>query len=183
MQIEFNKKIMDVSTLFSEQQIKEKTKIIAQKINRDFSSQEPLVVLIVLNGAFIFAADLVRYLEMPTEIETVRLKSYEGLNSTGCVKLLTPLSPHLAGKNILIIEDIVETGHTIHFLLEELKTNKVKSVKVCVLLNKSEAHIKAAQLDYVCFDIGKNFVIGYGLDLDGKYRNLPYIAELTDQVI
>lgn len=179
MQIEFNQKMMNVKTLFSEEQIKNRIKSIAQRINTDLGDKEPLVVLIILNGAFIFAADLVRYLDMPTEIETIRLKSYEGTSSTGFIKLLTPLTDNVTGKNILIIEDIIETGRTIHFLMSELKNKNVKSVKVCTLLNKPEAHESPMQIDYVGYDIGKNFVIGYGLDLDGKYRNLPYIAELT----
>ncbi|MES2614257.1 MAG: hypoxanthine phosphoribosyltransferase [Bdellovibrionota bacterium] len=178
MQIQVNEKIMVSKTLFSEQQIKDRIKELAQKINQNFGSQEPLVVLIVLNGAFIFAADLVRYLVMPTEIETICLKSYEGTNSSGVVKLLTPLSENLEGKNILIVEDIVETGRSIDFLLSQLKAKKAKKVEVCALLNKPESHEIPMQIDYSGFDIGKNFVIGYGLDLDGRYRNLPYIAEL-----
>ncbi len=179
MQIQVNQKLMDVKTLFSESQIQERIQILAKKINTDYKSTEPLIIMIVLNGAFIFAADLVRYLNMPTEIETVRLKSYEGMSSTGHIQLLTPLSENFSGKNILIVEDIVETGRTLHFLMDELKKRDAKSVKICTLLNKPEAHESPLSLDYICFDIGKNFVIGYGLDLDGKYRNIPYIAELV----
>ena len=178
MQIEFNHKMRDVKTLFSEEKIKERVKEIADNINRDFNLQESLVILIVLNGSFIFAADLVRFLEMPTEINTTHLSSYEGINTTGVVKLLTPLPQQIEGKNILIIEDIVETGKTLEFLLNELKKKEVKSIKICTLLNKPESHETSVALDYIGFNIGKNFVIGYGLDLDGKYRNLPYIAEL-----
>ena len=169
---------MNVKTLFSEQQIKERIKVIADKINTDYGTQEPLVVLIVLNGAFIFAADLVRGLNMPTEIETIRLKSYEGTNSTGVVKLLTPLSGGVENKHVLIIEDIVETGKTLEFLMENLKEKKVKSIRICTLLNKPDSHEVKMDIDYIGFDIGKNFVIGYGLDLDGQYRNIPFIAEL-----
>lgn len=179
MQIEFNNKKMNVNTLFSEKQIKERIQKLSEKINEDYGAKDTLVVLIVLNGAFIFAADLVRGLNMPTEIETIRLKSYEGTSSTGVIKLLTPLSEHLEGKNVLIIEDIIETGRTIQFLVHELQAKKAKSVKICTLLNKKEAHEVPMTINYTGFEIGKNFVIGYGLDLDGQYRNLPFIAELT----
>jgi hypoxanthine phosphoribosyltransferase len=179
MYIEFNQKKMEVKTLFSEEEIKARIKIITQEINRDFGKTEPLVILIVLNGAFIFAADLVRYLEMPTEIETIRIKSYEGTSSTGKIQLLTPLTDNVSGKNVLIVEDIVETGRTLKFLLDELKAKNVKSTSICTLLNKPEAHEFQMNLNYVGFNIGKNFVIGYGLDLDGRYRNIPYIAELN----
>jgi hypoxanthine phosphoribosyltransferase len=179
VQIEFEQKKMHMRTLFSAQQIQSRVKEIVQQINQDFNSQELLVVLIVLNGSFIFAADLVRHLNMPIEIETVRLKSYEGTNSSGKIKMLNPMSFDLSDKQVLIIEDIVETGYTLQFLLEEIKAKNAKSVKICTLLNKPQAHEISIQPDYVGFDIGKNFIVGYGLDLDGKYRNLPFIAELT----
>lgn len=178
MHVIFNEKKMDVHTLFSKEQIQTRIQTIAKEINQSLGSKDPLVIVIVLNGAFIFAADLVRYLEMPTEIETIRLKSYEGTSSTGHIQMMTPLSGNVEGKNVLVIEDIVETGRTIHFLLNELNSKKAKSVKICTLLNKPDAHESPTHLDYIGFDIGKNFVIGYGLDLDGMYRNWPYIAEL-----
>ncbi|APJ05151.1 hypoxanthine phosphoribosyltransferase [Silvanigrella aquatica] len=174
-----NNNLMNVGVLFSELDIKERTKIIAQQINKDYGTNETLVVLIVLHGALIFGADLVRNLEMPTEIETIRIKSYEGTASTGKINLVTPLPTSLAGKHVLIVEDIVDTGRSIHFLLNELAKSEAISLKVCSLLDKPEAHEFPVKADYVGFTISKNFVIGYGLDLNGKYRNLPYIANLT----
>ncbi|WP_233231124.1 hypoxanthine phosphoribosyltransferase [Silvanigrella aquatica] len=179
MQINVNNNLMNVGVLFSELDIKERTKIIAQQINKDYGTNETLVVLIVLHGALIFGADLVRNLEMPTEIETIRIKSYEGTASTGKINLVTPLPTSLAGKHVLIVEDIVDTGRSIHFLLNELAKSEAISLKVCSLLDKPEAHEFPVKADYVGFTISKNFVIGYGLDLNGKYRNLPYIANLT----
>ncbi len=179
MQIEFNGQTAKLNTLFSKDQIQARIEELAKKINQEYGPNELLVVLIVLNGGFIFAADLVRYFEMPTEIETIRLKSYEGVKSTGKIKLVSPLTNDLKDKHVLIIEDIVETGKTLEFLEQHLQSQQVKSVKICTLLNKPEAHEVKLKLDYIGFDIGKNFVIGYGLDLDGKYRNMPFIGELV----
>lgn len=179
MQINVDGTLMNVSVLFSERDIRERTKIIAQQINRDYGINDTLVILIVLHGALIFGADLVRNLEMPTEIETIRIKSYEGTSSTGKVNLITPLPSTLAGKHVLVVEDIVDTGRSIHFLLKELQKTEAISIKVCSLLDKPEAHEFPIKADYIGFNILKNFVIGYGLDLNSKYRNLPYIANLT----
>ncbi len=177
MFITHNNKSIAVHTLFSEEQIKTRIGSLAKQINEDFGTQNPLVVLIVLNGSFIFAADLVRKLEMPTEIETTRLKSYEGTQS-GEIKFVSPLNTDLSSKNVLIIEDIIDTGKSMDFLLRELSKHKVNSIRICTLLNKPESHSCKIHVDYVGFNIGKNFVVGYGLDLDGQCRNLPFIGEL-----
>jgi hypoxanthine phosphoribosyltransferase len=179
MQIDINGQTMNVSVLFSENAIRDRIKELAHQINHDYGKQETLIILIVLHGALIFGADLVRNLEMPTEIETVRLKSYEGMQSTGKIQLVSQLPKSLENNHVLIIEDIIDTGRSINFLLNELKNFNPKSVKVCSLLNKPEAHEFSIKADYSGFDIQKHFVIGYGLDLDGKYRNLPYIANLS----
>jgi hypoxanthine phosphoribosyltransferase len=178
MQIVFNQKKMNVNVLFSAEQICARVKELGTVINRDYGADESLVILVVLNGAFIFAADLVRHLEMPTEIESVRIKSYEGMKSVGEVSLLTPLPRSLVGKHVLIVEDIVDTGHSVHFLQQEIAKMEVASLKVCSLLDKPASHEFEVSVDYCGFSIGKNFVIGYGLDLDGKYRNLPFVADL-----
>lgn len=179
MQINVDGTLMNVGVLFSEIDIRDRTKILAHQINHDYGTKETLVVLIVLHGALIFGADLVRNLEMPTEIETIRIKSYEGTTNTGKIKLVTPIPTSLKGKHILIVEDIVDTGRSIDFLLKELQKVEAASIKVCALLDKPEAHEFPVKADYIGFNILKNFVIGYGLDLNGKFRNLPYIANLT----
>ncbi|WP_186645323.1 hypoxanthine phosphoribosyltransferase [Fluviispira vulneris] len=178
MQIQVNNTLMNVKVLFSESDIRERIKQLSEQINHDYGTENTLVILIVLHGALIFASDLVRNLAMPTEIETVRIKSYEGTTSTGNINLVTPLPKDLEGKHILVIEDIVDTGRSINFLLNELQKSNTKSIKVCSLLDKPEAHEYPLKADYIGFQIAKNFVIGYGLDLDGKYRNLPYVADL-----
>lgn len=171
---------MSVSPLFTESQIKARVGELSAEISRDHGSSEPLVILVVLHGALLFAADLVRGLTMPTEIETVRLRSYHGTQSSGTVEVVGGL-PDLAGKSVLIVEDIIDTGKSIATLKERIATlgeGGPKSVRIAALLDKPEAHDPSLRPDYTGFSIGRNFVIGYGLDLDGRYRNLPYIAEL-----
>lgn len=180
MQIKIKEKTMDVKILFSESDIQKRVQAIANQINNDYGSENTLVILIVLHGAILFGADLVRNLNMPTEIETIRIKSYEGTTSTGSISLLTPLPINLENKHVLIVEDIVDTGRSLDFLLQEISKLTPKSVKVCSLLNKAEAHVFDVKADYIGFEIKKNFVIGYGLDLDGKFRNLPYVADLVE---
>lgn len=181
MKIDVNGTMMNVRTLFSAEQIQKRTQELAQQINQEYGLDQTLVILVALNGAFVFAADLVRELKMTTQIEFIRIKSYEGTQSSGSIQLLTPIPKNLVGKHVLIIEDIVDTGRSFHFLLNLLSQTDAASLKMCTLLNKPEAReFPDLKPDYVGFDIGKNFVIGYGLDLDGVYRNLPYIADLTN---
>lgn len=179
MKIELDGRVFDVKKLFDEKQIHERVVSLAAEINKDYGSEEPLVILMVLHGALLFTADLVRGLTMPTEIESVRLKSYHGTASTGKVSLVGALPSNLEGRNVLIVEDIVDSGRSIEFLMAQLKACNPKSVRTACLLDKPEAHICQVSPEYIGFNIGKNFVIGYGLDLDGRYRNLPYVAELT----
>lgn len=168
-----------VKVLFTEAELKQRIDILAQKINTQYSAEEPLVILVILHGALLFAADLVRGLTMPTEIESVRLKSYHGTQSTGKVELVGAIPPGIRGKNVLLVEDIVDSGRSLSFLIPKLKDEGAKSVKVATLLDKPSAHQVPITPEFIGFSIGKNFVIGYGLDLDGRYRNLPYVAELV----
>jgi hypoxanthine phosphoribosyltransferase len=179
MEIYVNNTAMIAKILFSEQELQKKVKELAQKINQDYGTKNTLTILVVLHGALIFGSDLIRNLEMPTALETVRLKSYQGTSNTGSLTLVTPLPQNLEGKHVLVVEDIVDTGQSLSFLKQELEKTQAASVKLCTLLDKpQEVRQSLLQPDYTAFQIGKNFVIGYGLDLDGKFRNLPYIAEL-----
>lgn len=179
MKIKVGGQDRDVRVLFSEEQIRARIVTIANEINAAPTPDgSALVVLVVLHGALLFAADLIRHLNMPTEIESVRIRSYHGTQSTGKIELLSELPQRLNGRHILIVEDIIDSGRSIVFLREKLSQLGVASLKVAALLDKPEAHASAIKADYVGFEIGRNFVIGYGLDLDGHYRNLPYVAEV-----
>ena len=156
-------------------------KHLAKKIEKDYSKikhSQPLVVISVLKGAFIFTADLVREIKLPVQFEFVRISSYgTKKKSSGKIEAPLLLLPDLTDRDILIVEDIVDSGRTVHFLKEYFKAQfRPKSLKVACLLNKSarrEVNIKA---DYIGFEVGDHFLVGYGLDNAEKFRHLPYLA-------
>lgn len=161
-----------------EHEILQKIKIMADKINENLKDEKPLF-LVVLNGSFMFAASLLKEINFPCEISFVKLASYEGTKSTGSVNELIGLSDELSGRNIVILEDIVDTGETL-LKIHQLLTNKqVNSIKVATLLFKPDSYKKNITVDYTCFKIPNDFVVGYGLDYDGFGRNLKDIYVLN----
>jgi len=167
--------------LYSKSQIEKAVKQLAKKINKDYAKvkgSQPLVVISVLKGAFVFTADLIRIINLPVQLEFVRISSY-GTKKVSSGKIEAPLLllPDLSGRDILIVEDIVDSGKTIHFLKGYLNAQfRPKSLKVACLLNKSarrEVNIKA---DYIGFEVDNYFLVGYGLDSAEKFRHLPYLA-------
>lgn len=164
-----------IGVFISEDKIEARIKELAAMINRDYQGQE-IVIVGVLNGSFIFCADLVRQIKVPTQIEFVSLSSYEGTESSGEVSFRLDVKQSLVGKNIIIVEDIVDTGLTVSFLLKHMKLKSPKSVKLCSLLLKRARMKVEVPVDYLGFDIEDKFVIGYGLDFDGRFRELPYIG-------
>ena len=156
---------------------------LAQEIKRDYANENPLF-LCVLNGSFIFAADLFRACNLhDSEITFIRFKSYEGMESTGNVKQLMGLSEDITGRNVLIVEDIIDSGVTAAQLRKELAKHNPKSVKMVSLLFKPDALTVGKGPEYVGFEIPCKFILGYGLDLDGQARNLPdiYVLKETDK--
>ncbi len=165
--------------LFTAQDIAKRVAELGREISNDYRGQ-PLLVVGVLKGAFIFLADLVRNIECETQIEFISVASYEGTTTTGHVRIALDLATDIENRDVLLVEDIIDTGITIDYLLRMLRTRKPKSLKVCSLLAKPESHAMEHAPDYVGFNISKEFVIGYGLDLDGVYRNLPHIAQVLN---
>ncbi len=161
----------------SEQEIKERTQKIAEQINIDFSDKSPLF-LGVLNGSFIFASDLFKNINIPAEISFVKLASYKGTKSTGNVISLIGLDDSIKDRNVIVIEDIVDTGNTLTALYTSLEEKSPASVAVVTLLDKVEARTKPVKIDYSGFKIDDIFVVGYGLDYDGFGRNLEKIYKL-----
>ncbi len=151
---------------------------IAVNLSADLKDAFPIFI-VVLNGSFIFAADLVKMLKFPCEITFVKLASYEGTNSTGRVNEIIGLKENVEGRTIVIIEDIVDTGTTLEKLYDLLKHKKAKQIKTATLLFKPMAYKKTITVDYICMEIPNDFVVGYGLDYDGLGRNLKDIYILA----
>jgi hypoxanthine phosphoribosyltransferase len=164
-----------IGVFLSEEKIKSRVLELAAMINHDYAGQE-VVLVCVLNGSFIFCADLIRHISVPVQVEMVSLSSYEGSESTGQVSFRLDVKQALIGKNVILVEDIVDTGLTITFLLKHFKLKNLKSLKLCSLLLKRARLKIEVPVDYLGFEIEDKFVIGYGLDFDGRYRELPYIG-------
>lgn len=161
------------------ERISARIKELGRKISSDYAGRRPLV-LCVLNGAFPFAADLFRAIEIDAEIAFIKLSSYQGTQSTGVVKKVMAATQSVANRDVIIVEDIVDTGRTIVNLIDELGKDNPKSLAVATLLFKPEALQQDFKPDYVGFEIPKKFIIGFGLDLDGLARNLPDIWVLEN---
>ena len=171
---------MQIEPLLTTEQIQKRIGELANQINKDFAGQE-LVAVGVLKGSFLLMADLVRQIEVPLTCDFLRMESYssEG-QSTGSVRLEFDLTQPVAGKHVLLVEDIVDTGLTAAVLLKHLKEKNPKSVKLCALLHKPADKVHVP-IDYLGFEIPNEYVVGYGMDLDGKYRNLPYLARVIQK--
>jgi len=165
-----------IHELFDQHTIRNRVQTIADFINEDFADAEQVVLLCVLKGSVNFFSDLSLMLNIECRYEFVRLTSYEGTESSGSVKLTSTL-PDLSGKHIIIVEDIVDTGRTITHLKELIKAeNSTAKVTVCTLLDKPSKREVDVEPDYVVFEIADHFVVGYGLDYNEYFRNLPYIG-------
>lgn len=168
--------------LYNRDQIEAKVKELGAQISADYQGQELLVVGI-LKGALIFMADLVRNINVPVSLDFMAVSSYgASTESSGAVRILKDLERSIEGKHVLIVEDIVDTGLTLKYLLENLKARKPASIKVCTLLNKPERRTADIIADYNGFVIPDEFVVGYGLDYAEKYREIPYIFVLKPEV-
>jgi hypoxanthine phosphoribosyltransferase len=168
--------------LLTEQQIAEKVKELGEKISEDYRDRE-LVVVGVLRGAFVFLSDLIRHIRIPVCVDFVAISSYGAYTETsGVVKIIKDLDESIEGRHILIVEDIVDTGLTLDYLLRIIRARKPASVKVCALLDKPAKRQVEVDIHYKGFEIPDKFVVGYGLDFNQKYRNLPFVGVLKPDV-
>ncbi len=173
----------DISeVLFSAESIADKVGAIGASVARDYGDQKPLIVGI-LSGCFPFVADLARAIDTHVEVDFMAVSSYgDGTTSSGVVRTLKDLNTSIAGRHVLLVEDIIDTGLTLHYIIENLKTRKPASLEVCALLDKTEARKRPIDVKYKGFTCPNAFVVGYGLDYAGLYRNLPYIGVLRPEV-
>ena len=167
-------------TSMTEAEIKQRVKELAQQMSRDLEGKNPLF-LAVLNGAFIFAADLMREMTIPCEISFVKLASYQGTTSTGTIHEVIGINEDLSGRTVIIVEDIVESGLTIKRMMEQIGTRHPASVQVCTLFFKPERLKEDLKLDYVAFSIPNDFILGYGLDYDQQGRGLKDLYTLVTE--
>jgi len=167
-------------TLISEQEILARVDALAAKISLDYADKGEIVLVGVLKGAFIFLADLSRRLSIPRHIEFIAVTSYEhGSARSGAVRLVMDVRRSIEGKHVLVVEDIVDTGHTLHYLIDMLRSRNPASVRTCALLHKEHKTEVDVDIDYLGFSIGDEWVVGYGLDYDEKDRTLPYIGTIN----
>ncbi|CDZ75208.1 hypoxanthine phosphoribosyltransferase [Peptoniphilus sp. ING2-D1G] len=166
--------------LYTKEDLDNKCSELAERISEDYDGE--IVAIGILKGAIPFMIDLVRKIKNSVVIDFMDVKSYEGTTTTGEVRILKDLSIKIEGKDVLIIEDIIDTGLTLSYLIEVLKSRGAKSLNVCTLLTKPARRKKEINVKYVGFEIEDNFVIGYGMDYNERYRNLPYIGILDERI-
>lgn len=168
--------------LFSEEELSACVKRLADEINRDYAGRNPIVVGI-LQGSFVFLADLVREIKLPINVEFMSASSYgSGTTSSGEVNIRLDLSEDISGRDVILVEDILDSGNTLSRLIPSLLERNPASLKLCVLLDKPSRRVKEVPVHYRGFSIPDAFVVGYGLDYDQKYRNLPYVGILKPAV-
>ena len=167
----------NVRILLKEEEVDKRIAEVAAMINRDYAGKEVHLICILKGGVF-FTCELAKRLTVPVSMDFMSVSSYgSGTESSGVVRIVKDLDESIAGKNVLIVEDIIDSGRTLAYLIEILKQRNPESIHLCTLLDKPERRVKKqVKVDYTCFEIPDEFVVGFGLDYDQKYRNLPYIG-------
>ena len=172
----------NVRILLKEEEVDKRIAEVAAMINRDYAGKEVHLICILKGGVF-FTCELAKRLTVPVSMDFMSVSSYgSGTESSGVVRIVKDLDESIAGKNVLIVEDIIDSGRTLAYLIEILKQRNPESIHLCTLLDKPEHRVKKqVKVDYTCFEIPDEFVVGFGLDYDQKYRNLPYIGVVEFQ--
>ena len=168
--------------LFSEEELKARGAELGRQITEDYQGRAP-VIISILRGSYIFMADLTRQIDLPCTVDFMAVSSYgTGTTSSGQVKIIKDLYESIEGRDVLVVEDILDSGNTLSYLVELLKARRAASIKLCTLLDKPSRRTKPIYADYVGFPVDDLFVVGYGLDYAEQYRNLPYIGILKPEV-
>ena len=167
--------------LFDQDQLNKRMDEMAARLNKKYEGQEPIVIP-VLNGAMIFASDMIKRLTFKLTIDPMKASSYEGTSSTGKVKITQDVKSDVKNRPVIFMEDIIDTGRTLLYLRDMFKYRKANSVKIATLFDKPEGRVVDIEADYVCYDVPNEFIVGFGLDYDEKYRNLPYVGVLKEEI-
>ena len=168
--------------LITEKEISDRVKELGKAISRDYSGKDPVLVA-VLRGAIVFLCDLLKEISIPMSLDFLSISSYSGQVQTGIVRILKDLDQNIEDKYVILIEDIIDTGLTLNYILRTLKARKPADVRVCALLDKKVRRIVDIPIDYRGFEIPDEFVVGYGMDYEQGYRNLPFIAVLKEEIL
>ncbi len=173
----------DISrVLITEEELKEKVRELAERINQDYKDKNPMFI-VILKGSFVFAADLYKYITLENSIDFMVVSSYaSSAVSSGEVKIIKDVAQSIENKDVIIIEDIVDTGHTLNNLVKLLKERNPASVEICSCVDKPERRVVPVDVKYRGFEVENEFIVGYGLDYAEKYRNLPFIGILKKEV-
>lgn len=167
---------------FTEEQLAQRVKELGAEITRDYAGRQP-VLASILRGSYVFMADLTRAIDLPISVDFMAVSSYgKGTTSSGQVQILKDLSDHIEGKDLILVEDILDSGNTLFYLMDLLQARKPASIRLCTLLDKPSRRSKPIHPDYCGFTIPDAFIVGYGLDFAEKYRNLPYIGVLKPEL-
>ena len=168
--------------LYTEEQLRDRVREVGQQIAADYAGREPMLIS-VLRGSYIFMADLTRAIDLNVTVDFMAVSSYgAGTTSSGQVEIKKDLSDSIEGKELIIVEDILDSGNTLYYLMDVLRARKPASIRICALMDKPERRTKPITADYVGFTIPDAFIVGYGLDYDERYRNLPYVGVLKHSV-
>ncbi len=168
--------------LYTEEQLRARVREVGQQIAADYAGREPMLIS-VLRGSYIFMADLTRAIDLNVTVDFMAVSSYgAGTTSSGQVEIKKDLSDSIEGKDLIIVEDILDSGNTLYYLMDVLRARKPASIRICALMDKPERRTKPITADYVGFTIPDAFIVGYGLDYAEKYRNLPYVGVLKPSV-
>lgn len=168
--------------LINENELREKIVELGKQISNDYSGLNP-VLITVLRGGIVFLCDLIREIDIPLSLDFLSISSYSGQKQTGVVRILKDLDENIDKKHVILIEDIIDTGLTLNYIVGMLKEKKPASVKICALLDKKVRRIIDVPIHYIGFEIPDEFVVGYGMDYNQSYRNLPFIGTLKDEIL
>ena len=167
--------------LLTQEQIQSRIRELGEILSAEYAGKNPVIVG-VLKGVVVFYADMVRQIKVPCQMDFMWLSSYSGANSTGKMLVRQDVTADITGRHVLILEDIFDTGNSLEFTVNHLKEKNPASIKICTLLDKPDRRVKTVKPDYVGFEVPNEFVVGYGLDFQGHYRNLPYVGILKPEI-
>jgi len=168
--------------LITEEQVKRRVKELGEEISHDYKEKD-LVIVAVLRGAIVFLCDLIREISIPITLDFLSISSYSGQTQTGVVRILKDLDESIENRHVILVEDIIDTGLTLNYILKTLRARRPADIRVCALLDKKARRIVDVQIDYVGFEIPDEFVVGYGMDYDQRYRSLPFIGILKRAIL